>query len=334
MPFTLNKLQQEADSIKICSSMKMLQEANQTTLNNFAIEKWKAKGEFHVFWRHLTYETPRFLPMLKGRTILQDVNGYFSSGEMTSVLGPSGSGKSTFLGCLFGSKKYSGTTTIIGRSNVRMSFIQQDDYLLGNLTVAEMVMYASKLKNIDKKSFKHKSAVDAVLKKLGIEQIGRSKAKRCSGGQRKRVSIALELVSKPDILILDEPTTGLDSVTSQHLVHTLWELTQDEKPIAIVATIHQPSGPLFNVFHQAYVLSKDGQCIYHGPPQDLMSKLADIGLICPKYHNPADFIIEVNKRYRHVLKNSLTTQNFDNSIKYIYIHIFFVFTFQKYSNFT
>src|SRR5947208_212474 len=84
-----------------------------------------------------------------GKTILRDMNGYISSGELMAVMGPSGSGKSTLLKCLFGSNKYAGSVTIRGsRGNVKLSFIQQDDYLLGKLTIREMLTYASKLKNV------------------------------------------------------------------------------------------------------------------------------------------------------------------------------------------
>ena len=116
---------------------------------------------------------------------------------------------------------------------------------------------------------------------------------RCSGGQKKRISIALELVSRPNILILDEPTSGLDSVTTWQLANTLLELTQQREPVSVVATIHQLSAKVFNLFHSIYILSFDGQCIYHGPPQELLPRLHKYGLECPKFHNPADFIVEV-----------------------------------------
>lgn len=211
-----------------------------------------------------------------------------------AIMGPSGCGKSTLLGCLFGSKKYSsGSVTVQGNRKVTLSYVQQDDYLLYQLRIREMMLYASKLKNVNKPYFDHKGTADKIMKQLGIEGCANLRPWRCSGGQKKRVSIALELVSKPNILILDEPTSGLDSVATHHLVKTLLDLTKAKKPTAVVCTIHQPSNPVFNMFHQAYILSHEGQCLYFGPSQELMACLAEINLICPKYHNPADFVVEV-----------------------------------------
>lgn len=231
---------------------------------------------------------------LIGKPIIRDVNGYMRSGEITSIMGPSGSGKSTFLGCLFGSKKLTtGSVTILGNRYITMSYVQQDDYLLYQLKIREAMMYASKLKNINKDDFDHKKNIAKVMKQLGIEGCANLRPWWCSGGQKKRISIALELVSKPNVLILDEPTSGLDSVTTHQLIQTLYGLTQGKQPTAVICTIHQPSGPVFNIFHQTYILSHDGQCLYHGPPGELMAGLAEINLICPKYHNPADYVIEV-----------------------------------------
>ena len=112
----------------------------------------------------------------------------------------------------------------------------------------------------------------------------------------KRISIALELISKPNILILDEPTSGLDSSACFQTVSVMQQLTQQDQskhPIAVVATIHQPSARVFNLFHHVYVISYDGQCIYQGSPTDLIQHLANVGLNCPQFHNPADYVAEV-----------------------------------------
>lgn len=215
---------------------------------------------------------------------------------MTAIMGPSGCGKSSLLGCLFGSRKATSGSTIQGNKEITLAFVEQEDHLLGQLTIYEMMIFASKLKNADK-FIDHSLVVNSVMKRLGIERCADIKADRCSGGQKRRISIALELVSRPNVLILDEPTTGLDSVTTHELVETLHELTRDEQPTAVMATIHQPSSPVFNMFDKIYILSHEGQCIYHGLPGEMMSVLNEIELVCPQYHNPADFVIEVNTMY-------------------------------------
>ncbi|CAG2183239.1 unnamed protein product, partial [Oppiella nova] len=164
-------------------------------------------------------------------------------------MGPSGCGKSSFLNCLSGVKKkgVSGSISISTKKKLRVACIGQEDHLENKLSVREALTFASKLKNSD--SIDHKLNVQTVLKRLDIESCADVRAKRCSGGQRKRVSIALELVSRPNILILDEPTSGLDSSTTWQLINTLSDLcrqSQKGQPMAVVATIHQPSGKLFN----------------------------------------------------------------------------------------
>ena len=158
------------------------------------------------------------------------------------------------------------------------------------MTVKESLFYASKLQN--NSEVDHKSNVEDVGRLLDIENCLDLRPKRCSGGQKKRISIALELMSRPDILILDEPTTGLDSVTTWQLINTLISLSQMSPPMAIVATIHQPSGKLFNLFNSVYIMSP-GQCLYHGTPQTLVNFFRLYGLYCPPFHNPSDYALEV-----------------------------------------
>jgi len=183
---------------------------------------------------------------------------------------------------------------------VKFAFIAQDDYLLGRLKIRESLIYASKLKNGGRVD--HELVVDNVIDRLRINECADIKPKRCSGGQKKRISIALELVSRPNILILDEPTSGLDTVTTWKLVTTLIELTKQNIPVAIVATIHQPSARLFNLFNAVYIMSYDGQCIYHGSPQRMTDLLSKYGLNCPKFHNPSDFVLEVASKDYGVAK--------------------------------
>jgi ABC-type multidrug transport system ATPase subunit len=183
---------------------------------------------------------------------------------------------------------------------VKFAFIAQDDYLLGRLKIRESLFYASKLKNGSRVD--HEQVVEQVINRLRIQECANILPKRCSGGQKKRISIALELVSKPNILILDEPTSGLDTVSTWQLISTLNELTKQSEPMAVVATIHQPSAKLFNLFNSVYIMSYDGQCIYQGSPEAMLQTLRGYRLNCPKFHNPSDFVLEVASKEHGIAK--------------------------------
>lgn len=176
-------------------------------------------------------------------------------------------------------------------SKVKLAFIPQEDYLLDRLKVRESLVYSSKLKN--KGHVDHELVVDMTLDKLGIKECADICPNNCSEGQKKRISIALILVSKPNILIIDEPTSNLDAVTTWRLICTLIEITKQIEPIAVVITIHQPSAKLFNLFNAVYIMSYDGQCIYEGSPQQISCFFNQNGLQCPQYYNAADFAIEI-----------------------------------------
>ena len=154
---------------------------------------------------------------------------------------------------------------IRGVDEIKVGFVPQDNHLMELLTVKESFIFASKIINVNDPHFDHNGLTDKLIRRFGLNSIVNTKVKRCSGGQRKRLSIAMEIISRPNILILDEPTTGLDSPSATHIIAILKELVSDkQRPTAIVTTIHQPSVRVFNAFHRIYVLSAHGKCIYHG----------------------------------------------------------------------
>lgn len=297
------------------------------------VEGYPSKhGTIQVSWRNLVYTVEKTSLLTscrrvdgeKTRIILKGLTGYFKSGQLTAVMGPSGAGKSTLLECVSGKRQkgLSGDVRVTGSEKIKIGLIGQNDHLLNQLSVKESLLYASKLKNHklenqesileevvvsnNNNGFQssskqqdasyHEIIAKNVMKQLGLEVCADTRSGNCSGGQRKRLSIALELVSKPNILILDEPTSGLDSSACYQTVSVMQQLTQQyqgQQPIAVVATIHQPSARVFNLFHHVYVISFDGQCIYQGSPADLLQQLANVGLHCPQFHNPADYIAEV-----------------------------------------
>lgn len=241
-------------------------------------------ANFVVSWHDLTYALPK-----KNITILQGLNGYFQSGHVTAFMGPSGSGKTTLIECICGQRinGRGGRVTITGLSGkIKISVVPQHDYLLQKLTVRETIAFATKFNGLQQK------VVYRIIDEFDLGSCAEVRVSKCSGGQKKRLSIAIEYLSKPDILILDEPTTGLDTPSAVKVISLMSELVGKER-IAVVTSIHQPNAELFHSFHHLYILGVTGQCLYIGSPKKMLETLLKIGIPCPPFTNPADFIIEV-----------------------------------------
>ncbi|XP_060803928.1 ATP-binding cassette sub-family G member 1 [Amyelois transitella] len=233
------------------------------------------------------------------KQILHGVHGRLLPRQLVAIMGPSGAGKSTLLDVLSGYRisGVGGAVFINGRGRIMKNFkkiscyIQQDDRLQGLLTVGENMALAADLKlptTMDK--YDKGEVIEEILTNLGLYEHINTRGSRLSGGQKKRLSIALELINNPLIMFLDEPTTGLDSSSCSQVVQLCRSLAHQGR--TIVCTVHQPSASLFQQFDQVYVLAA-GQCLYQGTTANLVPYLDQTGIPCPIYHNPADYIIEL-----------------------------------------
>lgn len=203
------------------------------------------------------------------------------SGQLVAIMGGSGVGKSTLLSLLNGSlTPQSGSITINGHdisepgAKELIGYVPQDDLLIEELTVYENLWFTAKLcfegmpeEEIDRK-------VMAVLTNLGLDaardlKVGSAINKFISGGQRKRLNIALELIREPAILFLDEPTSGLSSTDTEKVVGLL--KGQTEKGRLIVVNIHQPSSDVYKLFDRLWLLDKGGYPIFDGNPIEAVS---------------------------------------------------------------
>ncbi|XP_028178023.1 ATP-binding cassette sub-family G member 4 [Ostrinia furnacalis] len=247
-------------------------------------------------FRNLRYTVSSPITKGKRRDVVKGVDGRFSSGQLVAIMGPSGAGKSSLLNAISGYRSAGVTGELLVNGQPRNEhlfqrsscYITQEDLLQPLLTVREAMDVAARLK-IPKGGKVHS---EEILQELGLLEHQHTKTDKLSGGQKKRLSIALELVNNPPVFFLDEPTSGLDTVTTVQCVRLLKQLARQGR--TVVCTIHQPPASLLEMFDQVYVIA-DGRCIYQGDTAAMVPYLQSVGLPCPRHHNPADFIIELTE---------------------------------------
>ncbi|XP_017075897.2 ABC transporter G family member 41 [Drosophila eugracilis] len=258
---------------------------------------------------------------LKGATkgsspILNEACGVFKSGRLTAILGPSGAGKSTLLNALAGFKLQgvSGQFLLNGRPRDMMTFrkmsayIAQDFVMLNLLSVEETLRVSVDLKMPSSTVPQEKQKIiDDIIDVLQLQSCRRTLVKNLSGGEHKRLSIGIELVTNPPIMFFDEPTSGLDCVASYQVICHLQRLAHDGR--IVVCVVHQPGSRLFQLFDDVLVLAH-GEVLYAGEQREMLGTFAQSGHICPQYYNPADFALEVCSQSSTTERcDSLITQN-------------------------
>ncbi|KAK6942790.1 ABC transporter family G domain [Dillenia turbinata] len=242
----------------------------------------------------------------KNKHLLRCVSGKISPGRVSAVMGPSGAGKTTFLSALAG--KTSGCTRtgliLINGKNESIhsykkiiGFVPQDDIVHGNLTVEENLRFSARCRLAAEMPKPDKVlVVERVIECLGLQNVrdslvGTVEKRGISGGQRKRVNVGLEMVMEPSLLILDEPTTGLDSASSQLLLRALRREALEGVNISMV--LHQPSYALFKMFDDLILLAKGGLTVYHGSAKKVEEYFNGIGITVPERVNPPDHYIDI-----------------------------------------
>ncbi|XP_001353904.1 ATP-binding cassette sub-family G member 1 isoform X1 [Drosophila miranda] len=232
-------------------------------------------------------ERTNFLRVTRERQILNGVSGSFRNGQLSAIMGPSGAGKSSLLNAISGFRR-DGVTGCIKMKRDNACYITQDDHHQTLLTVEELMNLSCDLKL--KQRHRKAEVLTEILENLNLNHRRNVTAEKLSGGERKRLSIALELVDNPNIFFLDEPTSGLDEVTAAQCIRLLRGMAREGR--TIVCTIHQPSATIYNCFDSIYVLAK-GHCVYQGSPRATIPFLRLAQLDCPRNYSPSDYIIEL-----------------------------------------
>ena len=221
---------------------------------------------------HLSYQFPN---QVQG---LNDISFNAHQGNLVGIMGSSGAGKTTLMNVLAGLYTPSAGQVRVNKIDLHhddgqlsgvVGFVPQDDLLIEELTVFENLWYNAKFCFKNHFDFDIREKVELILDNLGLSEkkdlkVGSVMNKTISGGQRKRLNIALELIREPSVLFLDEPTSGLSSRDSENVMDLLRELTLKGKLVFVV--IHQPSSELFKMFDRVVILDQGGHMVYFGNP--------------------------------------------------------------------
>lgn len=251
-----------------------------------------------------------------GRQLLKNVSVAIGPGRRVAVMGPSGSGKTTLLAVLSGRASYgrvSGRLQVGGGSaddlrflKYTTGFVPQDDVLLGELTVQENIHFQAVLRLPQGITAERvgeqvqRVAEDLKISHILKERVGTPDCRGVSGGQRKRVSIGMELVTEPLLLFADEPTSGLDSTTAHDVV---WCLNDAAAKLGttVISVIHQPRYETLCLFDDLILLGTGGGLMYSGPAEGTVEHFQkNLQIVFPANTNPADIFLDAIQVSHHI----------------------------------
>lgn len=274
-----------------------------------------------LFWEGVSY-------YLNGKEILSNIQGAAQPGQITAIMGASGAGKTTFLDILARKNKRGtvrGDFYVNGRKissndfKNMIGFVDQEDTMLPTLTVHETILISALLRlPRDMSRAVKEQRVFEVEKQLGIfhikdQLIGseEGKGRGISGGEKRRVGIACELVTSPSILFLDEPTSGLDAFNAFNVVESLVTLAKTYKR-TVIFTIHQPRSNIVALFDRLILLAK-GKAVYSGPFSTCQQYFDSVGYSCPPGFNIADYLVDLT------MHASDTTSHADEELNHLMV---------------
>ncbi|CAK7342624.1 unnamed protein product [Dovyalis caffra] len=278
----------------------------------------REKKAISMIWEDVTV----VLVAKKGATrkLLNRQSGYALPDRIMAIMGPSGSGKSTLLDALAGRLSsnvvMTGNVLLNGKQrNIgsrSISYTTQEDFLLGTLTVRETLTYSAHLRLPSTMTNDEiNSAIENTIMKMGLQdctdnKVGNWHLRGLSGGEKRRLSISLEILTQPYVMFLDEPTTGLDSASALFVIQALKNIALDGR--IVVCSIHQPSSYIFDLFDDLCLLSS-GETIYFGEANLAVKFFADAGFPCPTRRNPSDHFLRcINSDFYKIALTMLRSQ--------------------------
>src|SRR6266581_4557199 len=222
----------------------------------------------------------------KGEIGLDGISFSVSRGELVCVMGASGSGKSTLMRVLAGQlQPTSGDVFLNGQSLYQnldglkqyVSYMAQQDAFDEHLTIGENLLFAAAIRAPHLSRRDRSRRLDAKLVELGLGErrdavVGSPERKFLSGGERKRLNIGLDMIGMSDVYLFDEPTSGLSSKDSEHVMEIIRGMAHNK---IVIVTIHQPSSKIFQMFHKAILLDKGGRLVFFGTPSDMLRYFAE-----------------------------------------------------------
>ncbi|ORX36262.1 P-loop containing nucleoside triphosphate hydrolase protein [Kockovaella imperatae] len=280
------------------------------------MESHMTRDRIDVELRNLTFAWERHgrgVAKNKEKIILDNLSIQFPAGQISAILGPSGAGKSTLLQLLasrmpasapMSTFRTTGQILMAGqpvnaKSKSNVAFVEQDDdWHLPSLTVRETLRYAAILRLPSKMSKASKIArAETVLLMLGLKDcadlpVGGALLKGISGGEKRRLSLAVQMINDPAVLVVDEPTSGLDSSIALSVMQVLRDIAATGR--TVIATIHQPRSDIWRLADNVTLLAKGGRLAYTGTRADAIPYFVSIGHPMPsEFFNPADHLLDL-----------------------------------------
>lgn len=261
----------------------------------------------HLTWSNLKIQvtipdpdsTKKLFKPKTQKSIITNINGSASPGQLIAIMGASGAGKTTLLNVLSNQNmkglQKSGAVYLNGKevNNIQdySAYVQQEDMFYGTLTCREHLKFQANLRGVENPDHR----VEEVIQEMGLQKCADSKigtpgrGKTISGGEKKRLSVATQILAQPSLLFLDEPTSGLDSFLAMQVVKSLQKIS--DSGTTVLCTIHQPSSEVFAMFNNLYLLAR-GRICYSGTTANALEYFENtLNLPCPREYNPADHYI-------------------------------------------